>query len=113
MRYIGKYNLKEYIRENGKIPFREWLLSLEKAQKARIQARLLRIQTGNLGDYKSVGNGVCELRFHFDSGLRVYFGIDGRELILLLLGGDKRAQQKDIKIAQALWQEYLGREKNE
>jgi putative addiction module killer protein len=72
--------------------------------KARIQVR---IEPGNLGDHKSVGGGVRELRIDFGPGYRVYFGKDGATLILLLIGGDKGNQGKDIKRAQALWSEYL------
>ena len=75
--------------------------------KARIQARILRIESGNLGDHKSVGGGVGELRIDFGPGYRVYFGKDGATLILLLIGGDKGSQGKDIKRARALWSEYL------
>jgi len=80
---------------------------LDVITKARIQARILRIESGNLGDHKSVGGGVMELRFDFGPGYRVYFGKDGATLILLLTGGDKGNQRKDIKRAQALWSEYL------
>lgn len=97
------------MRSNGDIPFKEWKDKLDVAIKARIQARLLRISNGNLGDYDPVRNGVFEFRFHFGPGPRVYFGFDGNELILLLCGGTKRQQSKDIDFADALWQEYLSR----
>jgi putative addiction module killer protein len=109
MKRIGKYQLKEYIRKNGEIPFDEWKKKLDNQVRARIQARLLRVANGNLGDYDPVGNGVFEFRFHFGAGPRVYFGFDGSEIILLLCGGTKRKQSKDIEYAEALWQEYLGR----
>lgn len=109
MRRIGKYKLKEYVRENGESPFDKWKRKLDISVRARIQARLMRVASGNLGDYDSVGNGVFEFRFHFGAGHRVYFGFDEGEIILLLYGGSKRKQSKDIEYAQALWQEYLGR----
>lgn len=71
----------------------------------RIRKRLLRIENGNLGDYKSVGDGVFELRFFFSSGYRVYFGFDGETIVLLLCGGDKSSQAKDIKKAKDIWKE--------
>jgi putative addiction module killer protein len=72
----------------------------------------LRIESGNLGDYKSVGDGVMELRFDFGPGYRTYFGMEGKTLVLLLIGGDKGTQRKDIKRAQELWSEYLNGGKN-
>lgn len=74
--------------------------------KARIEARLLRLELGNFGDCKSVGTGVFELRYMFGSGYRVYFGKDGDSVILLLLGGDKSSQSSDIKTAQEYWSDY-------
>lgn len=113
MKRVGTYRLKEYIRKEGDIPFRDWKNKLDTTTKARIQARLMRVEKGNLGDYHPVGNGVFEFRFHFGSGPRVYFGFDGDEIILLLCGGIKRGQSKDIDFAEALWQEYLGRSKHD
>jgi putative addiction module killer protein len=72
-----------------------------------VQARILRFETGNLGDHKDVGAGVLEARLDFGPGYRVYFGRKGRELVLLLLGGDKGSQKKDIKRAQEFWSRYL------
>jgi putative addiction module killer protein len=109
MKRIGTYRLKEYVRENGEIPYRDWKAKLDVAVRARIQARMMRVEKGNLGDYNSVGHGIFEFRFHFGGGPRVYFGFDGEDLILLLCGGIKKGQSKDINLAEALWQEYLGR----
>lgn len=75
--------------------------------KARVQVRILRVEAGNLGDHKSVGEGVMEIRLDFGPGYRVYFGIDGGTIVILLTGGDKSGQRKDIKQAQKLWAEYL------
>ena len=74
---------------------------------ARIQARILRFETGNLGDHKDVGEGVWEARLDFGPGYRVYFGKQGEELVLLLIGGDKSSQSKDIKRAKEFWSAYL------
>ena len=79
----------EYRTKTGRNPFREWLDTLTIETKARIQARKLRIEQGNLGDYKSVGHGVCELRLAFGAGYRIYFGIKHKRLVILLAGGDK------------------------
>jgi len=80
---------------------------LDAATRARVQARILRFETGNLGDHKQVGDGVWEARLAFGPGYRVYFGKSGRELVLLLLGGDKGSQRKDIKRAKEAWATYL------
>ena len=101
------HQVKEYCTEDDVSPFREWIESLDVTVRARIQARIFRFEQGNLGDYKSVGNGVWEARFQFGSGYRVYFGKDEGQIILLLCGGDKGTQRKDIKKAQSYWLAYL------
>jgi len=93
---------------NGKAPFEEWLLSLcDKPTQACILRRIDRLRLGNLGDYRSVGEGVLELRIHFGAGYRVYFGLYGSEVILLLCGGDKSNQSGDITTAQLYWKDFL------
>ena len=77
-----------------------WLDRLRDIQaRARIQARIERLVTGNPGDVEPVGAGVSELRINYGPGYRVYFKKRGRELIILLAGGDKSTQAKDIKAA--------------
>lgn len=68
--------------------------------------RIARLRLGNLGDSKSVGQGVYELRVHFGPGYRIYYGLDGEKLVLLLCGGDKKTQKKDIEKAKAFWENY-------
>ena len=75
----------------------------DKTIVARIYARLTRIEVGNFGDYKSVGNGVMELRFTFGAGIRIYFGHEGDKIVVLLTGGDKSSQEKDIQLAHEYW----------
>lgn len=83
--------------------FDKWFSSLRDVQaKARIEARIRRAELGNLGDCEPVGNGISEMRIHYGPGYRVYFLQHGTELIVLLAGGDKRTQTKDIKSALAL-----------
>jgi len=102
--------LLQYQTSSGRIPFREWLLSLRGiAVRARIRARLDRLLLGNFGDSKNVGQGVQELRFHFGPGYRIYFGLDGACLVVLLMGGDKGRQETDIRQAKEYWQDYLRR----
>lgn len=97
------YIVREYLREDGSCPYREWLDTLDISTKARIQARVLRFEEGNLGKCKNVGAGVWEAICDFGPGYRIYFGIEKQTVVLLLLGGDKRTQQRDIQKAQQLW----------
>jgi len=102
-----------YETEDGKLPFKQWLDSLrDKTTIARINARLSRIEFGNFGDLRSVGNGVMELRLVFGSGYRIYYGLDGHKLVVLLTGGDKSTQDKDIKTAHNYSSDYLRRTQN-
>jgi putative addiction module killer protein len=102
-----KLAIREYVSAEGRSYFREWLDTLTVPVRARIQARILRFETGNLGDHKSVGEGVWEARIMFGPGYRIYFGREGRLVILLLLGGDKSSQAGDIRMAQRIWKEFL------
>ena len=80
--------------------FAEWIDDLRDIRgRARIQARIERLAMGNPGDAKSVGEGVCELRIKYGPGYRVYFTRRGREVVLLLAGGDKSSQTRDIRTA--------------
>ena len=95
-------------RRGPKTPFSDWLSSLKDARSAGIvRARLNRIRLGNFGDCKSVGGGVEELRIDFGPGFRIYFGREGALLVILLCGGNKGAQRRDVLRAQSYWQEYL------
>jgi len=100
--------VREYLTAAGESPYRDWLQSLTRAVAARIQARVLRFESGNVGDHKSVGSGVWEARVMCGPGYRIYFGKDGGSIIVLLLGGDKKSQTKDIRRAQEHWDDYLG-----
>jgi len=92
----------------GKEPFNDWLNGLRDAHtRRRILQRLRRLESGNFGDCKSVGSGVSELRFFIGPGYRVYFGQDGNSLVVLLCGGDKSGQRRDIQQAHAYWKEYM------
>lgn len=102
--------LREYVTENGRNPFREWLENLkDKETLARIDLRLNRIRLGNIGDIKSVGRGVHEIRLAFGPGYRIYFGRYKDTVIILLQGGDKSSQSRDIELAQARWADYCKR----
>lgn len=88
--------------------FSNWLKRLkDAAARARILVRIQRLSlTGNFGDAKSVGDGVFEMRIDYGPGYRLYYALRGNELVLLLVGGDKSSQQKDIAKAKKLNQEY-------
>jgi putative addiction module killer protein len=95
-------------RKGRSTPFSEWLGSLKDARAVGIvRARLNRIRLGNFGDCRSVGAGVEELRIDFGPGYRVYYGREGSLVVVLLCGGDKRTQARDILTAQKQWKEYL------
>ena len=96
----------------GVEPFSDWLHGLRDPRtRRRILQRLFRLESGNFGDCKSVGEGVSELRFFFGPGYRVYFGKEGDTLIILLGGGTKKRQQNDIDEAKMLWREYKRRKR--
>jgi putative addiction module killer protein len=92
---------------DGQVPFEDWLNDLkDKRAVARVLARLARVRQGNLGDCRPVGEGVSELRVDYGPGYRVYFGQKGRTLVVLLCGGDKRTQDRDIRLARQFWREF-------
>jgi putative addiction module killer protein len=99
--------VREYLAADGRNPFREWLSTLDVAVSARVQARLLRFELGNLGDHKSLGAGVWEARLAFGPGYRIYFAKEGDSMIVLLVGGTKASQRRDIRRAQEFWRDYL------
>ena len=96
-----------YADEQGKEPFTAWLNGLrDRVGRQRILARVARLAHGNFGDRAPVGEGVHELRLFFGPGYRVYFGEHGDTVVVLLCGGDKDSQPRDIHQAQAYWREY-------
>lgn len=98
--------LLQYLR-NGRSVFAEWLNSLADIEaRAAIRIRLDRAASGNFGDCRPVGDGVWELRVRYGPGYRVYYGEDGLAVVLLLCGGDKRGQRRDITRARRFWADY-------
>ncbi len=98
----------EYMDQKGRVPFRYWLERLKDRKAAAIiDARITRVRMGNLGNGKSVEHGVKELKVDFGPGYRVYFGEDSGTVVVLLIGGDKKSQAADIKLAQQYWADYL------
>jgi len=96
-----------YRTENGQEPFTDWLDTLRDPKGRRaILKRIGRLEYGLYGDCEPVGEGVSELRLFTGPGYRVYFGEDANHIIVLLCGGDKSSQGKDIKTAKEYWKEY-------
>lgn len=98
MKQIRIFTLK-----NGKTPLDNWLDTIDKVFQSRIFDRLGKLEEGHYGDYKIIDNEIKELRFKFGSGYRIYFHETNKIIILLLCGGDKSTQNKDIQKAK----EYL------
>lgn len=100
-----------YLTSDNKSPFSEWRDALRDSKaEAKIRAKLNRVRLGNLGDYRSVGEGVCELRIDYGPGYPIYFGQIGTMIVLLLCGGDKSTQEQDIRKAQEYWVDYRSRD---
>ena len=95
----------EVINARGRSPFGRWV-QLDRHAAAHVATALYRMEMGNLSNAKGVGGGVLEYSIDFGPGYRIYFGRDGDALIMLLGGGTKARQQRDIEAAVALWQEY-------
>ena len=105
--------LRVYQRVDGSSSFRRWFDDLDDTAHARVTRHLTRLEQGNTSNVKGVGEGVSELKIDFGPGYRVYFGMDGRMLVILLGGGTKKRQNSDIKSAQVGWTDYKRRKENE
>lgn len=111
--HVFPFELEYYVTAKGKLPFKEWIEGMKDVSaRAKIRVRLDRVRLGNLGDSRSVGDGVHELKVDYGPGYRVYFARDGARVILLLLGGDKASQKKDITLAKEFWNDHKRREKH-
>ena len=105
--------IREYIDREGGSPYANWFNRLNAPAAAKVVTALVRMEQGNLSNTKGVGLGVFECRIDFGPGYRVYFGKDGDTLIILLGGGTKKRQQKDIEDARTMWKEYKRRKQQE
>lgn len=100
-----------YKTKSDKEPFVDWLFSLrDKITRHRIEARIDRVKNGNYGDHKRF-EGIIELRLAFGKGYRIYCGEDADTLVVLLIGGDKSTQDKDIEKALEYWRDYHAQKK--
>lgn len=108
--------VKYFEEENGERPVEKWLQSLlpsRKVEYSKIVKQIDRAGLGNLGDHRFLEGTLGELKIDYGPGYRVYFGIDGKEIILLLHGGTKKGQQQDINTAKERWERYLSRKQKE
>ena len=96
----------EYRTKDGKNNFGDWFVRIPAKHAIRVTEALYRMQRGNFGDHKSVGDGVMERRIFGSPALRLYYAQDGKELVILLAGGTKSKQDKDITKAKGLWAVY-------
>ena len=103
----GNYDLIVFHDRAGASPYLEWVVSLDRKTRERVLSRVGRLKWGQFGDFKALDGGLYELRLFFGPGYRVYFGENRGKMILLLCGGDKSTQKKDIKMAKEYWKTYL------
>jgi len=99
----------EYLDPGGRSPYAEWFDDLDAQAAAKVAVAITRLAQGNFSRVKGVGGGVSECRLDFGPGYRIYFGKDGEGLVILLGGGTKKRQQKDINDAIARWHDYKKR----
>ena len=104
---MSSINSLKYETVDGTIPLDEWLADLrDRCAKAQVLIRLDRLELGLEGHWRSVGEGIRELKISTGKGYRVYYAWDGPTMVLLLCGGDKATQNTDIKKAKTYWRDY-------
>ncbi len=101
----------EYEDDNGNHPYSKWFFSLDVQAALKIRTAVARMENGNFSNAEAVGQGVSEYKLDFGPGYRIYFGKDGDKLVILLGGGTKKRQSRDIEIAKLLWKDYKHRKK--
>lgn len=110
--YALNMNVKiiNYLTSAEKEPFNDWIMQIDSSERAIIRIRLNRVRLGNFGDCSAIAGskGVFELRIDHGPGYRVYFGKEGKEIVILLIGGTKRTQRRDIEKAKQYWNDYKG-----
>ena len=105
------FDIREYQEANGRSPFGVWFSDLDARAAAKVTVAIARMEQGNFSNAKGVGDGVAEFRIDFGPGYRVYFGRDGETVIILLAGGTKKRQQRDIDQAKERWADYKQRKR--
>lgn len=104
--------VKFFVDKNQKNHVANWLNKLDVKTRSRINLRLVRLEYGSYGDYKSLANKLYELRFFFANGYRIYFTEHNNKIIILLCAGVKDTQKKDIKLAKDLLEEFKSKVQN-
>lgn len=101
--------LRAFVTDAGDTPFEVWFAALNAQAASKVTVALVRLERGNTSNVKGVGEGVFEQKIDWGPGYRIYFGRDGDALVILLAGGTKQRQQRDIAAAKVLWTEYKSR----
>lgn len=109
MMEVRPRDVRNYVTPNGREPYEEWVNSYSDSKtRAIIQQRIRRLELGNFGDYEQLGN-LYELKIHYGPGYRVYFGTVDHDIVILLYGGPKKTQKRDIQKAKKYWEEFRSR----
>ncbi len=103
--------IRAYTTSDGKTPYANWFRGLAAPAAIKITTALERMEDGNFSNAKAVGSGVSEYRIDFGPGYRIYFGMDGATLVILLCGGSKQRQSDDIAAARTYWADYKKRKR--
>lgn len=104
---MQEYQIRVYVKPNGKIPFEHWFSKLDREVKYKVELRLDRVENGNFGDCKCLGDGLWELRMAGSAGYRIYISILGVNTVLIVCAGNKATQQKDISKAKYYLIQYF------
>ncbi len=110
------YTAKRYQTENGEVPYTDWMKKLRRKDQTaalKVDSRIARAMGGNFGDHKFERDGVWELRVDYGPGYRVYYSIEDGEIILLLIGGNKKTQTADLDKAVSYLQDFKRGQKND
>jgi putative addiction module killer protein len=110
---LDMIEIRYYVSASGDEPFAVWFADLEAVARAKVTRAIARMEQGNFSNVKPVGEGVSEYRIDFGPGYRIYFGRDGDTLVILLTGGTKKRQQRDIDAGRAYWLDYKQRKRGQ
>jgi len=105
--------IREYLDARGNSPYTKWFDSLSVAAAVKVTTAVYRMAQGNFSNAKGISAGLYEYRIHFGPGYRIYFGKDGNQLVILLVGGSKTRQSADIAAAKEHWQDFKRRKRQE
>lgn len=103
---MGSYEIIYYMGHGGHVPFRRWFDRLENSATVKIYSALARMEAGNFSDSKRLKGGINERRIHSGPGYRIYYGVHSNRCIVLLCGGVKKTQIRDIRKARRMWYEF-------